>query len=111
VFYGFEAPSPYVTAVSNGSSQVLECNLMQDSNSCNVSGHYLWLINGTLSASNINQTLTIDIEPCYNTTYVYTTTCVYSTAYACCVAWRGDACVTVSQPYVGWYRHIFLHIV
>jgi hypothetical protein len=88
-----EAPSsPYVTAMSNSDTQVLACTLVHDSNSCNIPERYLWLINGTLSPSNINQSMTIDVEPCYNTTY------------ACCVAWRSDACVAVSQPYIGYYK-------
>jgi hypothetical protein len=100
VFYGLEAPSsPYITAVSNDDTQVLVCTLVHDSNSCSVPEHYLWLINGTLSASNMNQSLTI--ESCDDTTYAYNTSYTYSTTYACCVAWRNDACIAISQPYIG----------
>jgi hypothetical protein len=91
VIYVIEAPSsPHITAVSNNGTQVLVCTLVHNSSdSCSVPEHYLWLINGTLSASNINQNMTVDVESCDSTTY------------ACCVAWRSDACVAVSQPYVG----------
>jgi hypothetical protein len=90
IFCGLEAPSsPHITAVSNDNTRVLVCNLVHDSKDCSVPEHYLWLINGTLSASNINQNMEIDAELCYNTTYV------------CCVAWRNDACIAVSHPYIG----------